>query len=440
MGSTDELRSAFVELVEDAPCGVVVTDPDGRLRFVNGTLKRWLHISVEIEGCRERLPDLMAGAGKLFYETHIAPMMQLQGRVREISCSLKVEGGASLPVLLSGVARRDATGNLVRCDYTIFDARERHMYETELRTARHKAEELAAIVRTSPNAIFRVDQAGYIRSWNAGAQTLLATGAESIPKLSVQELIHFPEQSNWFSLAVERCQSALEAVMEAEDAEGRHFEATVVPITALDSNAPRDYSVVLRDITTRKKAQQRLEVAMWEMKHRVKNTLAVVSGIARQTLPAEFRDSFAGRLHALSRAHDILTDGDRKAGDLAGLLELASAEAGGSERFRITGQSATLSAGQAQSLSMALHELVTNALKYGALSVPDGYVEVDCELRNDHSLRILWREIDGPPVSPPDQLGFGSKMIRNLLKAELNAEIEVDYQPDGLRCEIVFEV
>lgn len=440
MDRTEELRSAFVELVEDAPCGMVVTDPDGRLQFVNGTLKRWLQLPTEIEGCSKRLPDLMAGAGSLFYETHIAPMMRLQDRVREISCSLKVEGGAPLPVLLSGVARRDATGKLVRFDYTIFDARERLLYEEELRTARLKAEELAAIVRTSPNAIFRVDQAGYIRSWNVGAQTLLGTGAEAIPKLPVQELVHFPEQSNWFSLAVERCQSAPEAVVEAEDAVGRHFEATVVPIAALEFSAPRDYSVVLRDITTRKRAQQRLKVAMWEMKHRVKNTLAVVSGMARQTLPAEYRDSFIGRLHALSRAHDILTDEDRKVADLAELLDLAAAEAGGADRFRITGHSASLSAGQVQSLSMALHELVTNALKYGALSVPEGYVEVDCELRDTRSLRIVWQESDGPAVSPPTQRGFGSKMISNLLKAELSAEIEVDYRPDGLRCEIVFEV
>ncbi|KKL79614.1 hypothetical protein LCGC14_2013080, partial [marine sediment metagenome] len=142
MDGSEELRSAFAELVEDAPCGIVVTDPDGQLQFVNETLKRWLNNPFETDKRPRRLPDLMGGAGRLFYETHIAPMIRLQGHVREISCTLKVAGGDPLPVLLSGVARRDAAGRLVRFDYTIFDARERRVYEQELRAARHKAEQL----------------------------------------------------------------------------------------------------------------------------------------------------------------------------------------------------------------------------------------------------------------------------------------------------------
>ena len=89
---------------------------------------------------------------------------------------------------------------------------------------------------------------------------------------------------------------------------------------------------------------------------------------------------------------------------------------------------------------MALHELVTNALKYGALSEPNGYVEVDCKITNKRSLRLVWQERGGPPVSPPTRRGFGSKMISDLLKADLGAEIEVDYRPTGLRCQIVFDI
>lgn len=436
-----ELSSALAELVEDAPCGIAVTDPNGRLLFVNETLKRWLNISVTSAEAPERLPDLMAGAGRLFYETHLAPMMHLQGFAREIACSLNVAGGDTLPVLLSGAARRDVAGTIVRCDYTIFDARERHIYEDELRAARVKAEELAAIVRTSPNAIFRVSEAGLIKSANAGAEKLLGKSAQAILNHPVQDLIYFLTPRGWFDQAIELCCSASEALLETIDADGRHFEITVVPIGDTDLRSATDYSIVLRDTTARKRAEQRLKVAVGEMKHRVKNTLAVVSGIARQTLPADFRDAFIGRLQALSKAHDVLADDNQQMAEVGDLLELTAAEAGGHERFRISGpQNVTLSPEQVQSLSMALHELATNALKYGALSEPSGYVAVDCELVAQDVLRLVWQERDGPPVSPPADRGFGTRMIKTLLKFGLGAEVEIRYHAEGVRCEIVFKL
>jgi PAS domain S-box-containing protein len=441
MDGSRKVDSALTELVEDAPCGIVMTDADGRLLFVNDTLKRWLNLAAAGGVCGQRLPDLMVGPGRIFYETHVAPMMHLQGFAREISCFLKVTGGDALPVLLSGVARRNGEGKLIRCDYTIFDARERRIYEEELRLARVKADELAAIVRTSPNAIFRVNDAGQVRSANAGAETLLRTPAEQMLNQPVQDLVHFATPCDWFDRAKALCSCASEAVLETTDAEGRHFELTVVPIGEAAEDASMDFSVVLRDITARKKAEQRLKVALGEMKHRVKNTLAVVAGIARQTLPTEIRDAFIGRMQALSRAHDVLAADKHELADVRDLLDLAAAEAGGEDRLRISGaQHLTLPPEHAQSLSMALHELATNALKYGALSEPGGYITVECELVGENLLRMVWQERDGPPVSPPSRQGFGSKMINTLLKFDLGAEVRIDYNPEGLRCEIEFEV
>lgn len=193
MDSRDELRSTFAELLEDAPCGIVMTNPDGRLHYVNETLKRWLNLPTGSER-PQRMPDLMTGPGKLFYETHLAPMLRLQGFAREISCSLHVRHGPPLPVLLSGVARHDSKGQPTRFDFTIFDARERRMYEDNLRAARRKADELAAIVRTSPNAILRVDADGVILNWNAGAERLLGRSFDAVQGRCVQDLIRFADQ------------------------------------------------------------------------------------------------------------------------------------------------------------------------------------------------------------------------------------------------------
>lgn len=382
----------------------------------------------------------MTGPGRLFYETHLAPMMSLQGFAREITCTLQVSGGDPLPVLLSGVARRDAAGKLVRCDYTIFDARERRIYESELRAARSQAEELAALVRTSPNAIFRLDEAGVVKSWNAGAENLLQRSAEAVREKSIEDLIQLSGQRDWFGRAVDQCKSASEAIFETSDKGGRHFEITVIPVPDPNQFASPDYSVILREITARKMAERRLRIAMGEMKHRINNSLAVISGIARQTLPADLRDAFIGRLQALSRAHDVLAGENQEEAALDDLLALIADEAGGADRFRISGSKVKISPKQAQSISIAMHELVTNALKYGALSEPNGFVEVDCRYIDQSHLRLIWQEQGGPPVVPPTHRGFGSKMISSLLKIDLQAEVDIDYRPDGVRCEIAFQV
>lgn len=435
-------NAALAELVEDAPCGIVVTDPDGQLQYVNDTLKRWLRLPEGPVDGLGRLPDLMTAPGRLFYETQLVPMMTLQGFVREISCSLTVDGGAPLPVLLSGAARHDEDGKLVRCDYTIFDARERRVYEEELREARRKADELAAIVRTSPNAILSVDRAGIVSNWNAGAQRLFGSHARDALGGRVQDLVRFDELPDWFERAVERCRGATEAVFETANDEGKHFEITVVLIEENDPHTAGRYSVILRDITDRKRTEHRIRVAMAEMRHRIKNSFAVISGIARQTLPEEGREDFVRRLQALSRANDALTDTARKQADLMELLALTAEEAGGAERLRISGARVMLSPDQATSLSMALHELVTNALKYGALSKTGGYVQVDCAfpVNGDNRFRLVWQERDGPPVAPPTRRGFGSKMINTVLTAQLSANVEFDYSPEGVRCVIEFDV
>lgn len=435
-------NESLAELVEDAPCGIVVTDPDGRLRYVNETLNRWLGLSAPTNRWPTRLPDLMTTPGRLFYETHLAPMMRLQGFVREISCSLKVEGGPPLPVLLSGIARRDDAGHPVRFDYTIFDARERRIYEDELRAARLKADELAAIVLTSPNAILRADHAGRINSWNASAERLFGQTAEAALGNSVQDVVRLQGLPDWFRTTVAERKNTGESILEAVCERGQDLEITVAPIAEHGTSASmQSYSVVLRDISKRRRAERQLQVVMGEMTHRVKNTLAVVSGIARQTLSKGERQEFLARLLALSKAHDALARTDRKGTDLRDLLALTTEEAGGPGRFRVSGQTVQLSREETTSISMALHELVTNALKYGALSDPRGYVQFDC-IREDHegtgAVRLIWQERDGPPVVPPTRQGFGSRMISQVIAVDLSAKVDLDYRSEGVRCEIVF--
>ena len=428
------------ELIDDAPCGIIITDPDGRLQYVNATLAGWLDPGGLGTRKRRSLPDLLTLPGRIYHETHLAPMMRLQGFVREISCALDVEGAPPLPVMLSGVARRDAEGRFLRYDYTVFDARERRAYEEELRHARREADELAAIVRSSPNAILRVDAAGLVRSWNAGAARLLGRNCAEALGRPVDEVIPLAERPGWFARARAEQEGAEEVMFEARHAEDCEVEVTIAPIGEPALPDEECWSVILRDITRRRAAERHLLVMVDEMKHRVKNTLGVVAGIARQTLPPGDAEQFVSRLQALTQAHDTLTGGETggTGADLGDLLDFACREAGGAERLRVSGPPVRLSPRQTTSLSMAFHELVTNALKYGALSCETGQVRVDYERDEQDRLQLVWREHGGPPVVPPTRRGFGTKMIGLVLKAELGAEVRFDFAPEGFSCALGF--
>jgi len=205
---------------------------------------------------------------------------------------------------------------------------------------------------------------------------------------------------------------------------------------------------VVQDITERKAWEQRQKLLMDELNHRVKNTLATVQSLAAQTAraartPAAFREGFEGRLIALSKAHDQLTVHHWESADLRELLSgsLAPYAGAGSERVILRGEDIVLRPRAVLTLAMAIHELTTNAAKYGALSVPGGRIEIHWQpVRGDKGrsqLRIDWIEQGGPVVAVPDQRGFGSKLIEGSIAAELGGTARMTFDPEGLRCEIV---
>ncbi|HEY8572421.1 sensor histidine kinase [Phenylobacterium sp.] len=193
------------------------------------------------------------------------------------------------------------------------------------------------------------------------------------------------------------------------------------------------------DVTARKRADEQLRLMVLELNHRVKNNLATVQSIASQTLrgteslPAA-RTAFLNRIMALATAHDILT---REQWDGAGVGEIAHGvldPMGAAEgRVRIGGPKTPLQARAALALSMAFHELGTNALKYGALSSAGGWVELTWTNR-DGELELTWREHGGPPVTPPERTGFGSRLLARGLAAELGGQVELRFEPGGVQC------
>jgi PAS domain S-box-containing protein len=199
------------------------------------------------------------------------------------------------------------------------------------------------------------------------------------------------------------------------------------------------------DIDEMKRAEQRRQLLVDELNHRVKNTLAVVQGMAHQTfrgidLPLGTRRAFQGRLAALAAAHDLLTRANWERATLDDLVRDAVRVALGpdQERVEIEGPRILLPPKQAVSFAMALHELCTNALKHGALSTDAGRVAVRWSVPNwsERCLSFVWREADGPPVVPPQRRNFGMRLIEQALAQDLGGAVEVEFAPDGLVCRI----
>ncbi|MGV8930213.1 MAG: sensor histidine kinase [Brevundimonas sp.] len=191
------------------------------------------------------------------------------------------------------------------------------------------------------------------------------------------------------------------------------------------------------DVTNAVEATQRQKLMIDELNHRVKNTLATVQSIAVQTArshtdPRTFAEGFQARLMALSHTHDLLTRSHWEGADLRAILEHET-EAHGPHRVTLNGPPVGLEPAAALSFGMIFHELATNAAKYGALLAPDGRVLVDWSVA-DQTRRVLslsWRELGGPPATPPERRGFGSRLIERNVRHDLAGQVKLDYAAVG---------
>lgn len=205
------------------------------------------------------------------------------------------------------------------------------------------------------------------------------------------------------------------------------------------------------DITERKEAEERQRLLVAELNHRVRNSLAAVQSIAVQTLtdaqpPAVTREAFLGRLRALGHTHTLLADADWQGANLGDVVRLILRPYEGlpgqhpsSGRVRLHGQHVRLTPRATVCLGMILHELATNAAKYGGLSRPTGSAAVSWSLVEEDetvNLCLLWEEAGGPPVSPPVRPGFGLNFVRRSLRHDLGGTADVTFQPAGLTCRI----
>lgn len=333
-------------------------------------------------------------------------------------------------------AIRSKTGGLRFFVFQASDITERKLGEVALRTSE---ERFRTIVNTAQEGIWALDRHGRTIFANPRLAELLGTSTEDVVARPVADFL-FPEDIDFSN---ERISANLAG--QTEDFEIRFRRVDGSALHALGATAPlrgSDGEIIgalggFVDLSDRKKAEERQRMLMREVAHRGKNLLAVVQSIAGRTLTGdksldEARTAYIGRLQALSRTYSSLTE---EVFEGALLDEIVGSELqtfGG--RARIDGPKVMVTAKVAQTFALIAHELATNAAKYGALSVPNGHLDVSWRLEGEGDARrfqFQWRESGGPPAQLPTRRGFGTQLISTVAGSELKCSPEIAYEAGG---------
>ncbi len=214
-----------------------------------------------------------------------------------------------------------------------------------------------------------------------------------------------------------------------------------------DGGGARTMMGVIYDVTAARQAADNTKLLLREVNHRVKNTLALLQSVARQTLrqsadPAEFLSAFTARLRSIANAHTLLSDNEWSGIELHDLVETQVTPYAAKGQLELIGEDVPLPPDQALGLGMLLHEMATNAARYGALSQSSGKVTISAEVDRGagETLRLVWSERGGPPVIEPVQKGFGSVMIERSLDKILSSSVDLTYEPEGVMVRVILPI
>ncbi len=292
-----------------------------------------------------------------------------------------------------------------------------------------------------PGAISYVDSERRFRFVNAVFADWYGMPREQIIDRKAREIMK-PEDfrlvAPWGGRALQGEDVVFERTMATPGQPRRHLLVRYFPDRDANGAVRGFYSLAI-DISERKQAEERLKLLAAEVDHRAKNMLALVQIMLRQTKAETVREFVAaaqGRVAALARAHVVLSEQRWVGADLQRLIEeeLAPYRAHAPTRVVIDGPPVALELRAAQSCALALHELATNAAKYGALSTPAGRIECVWSIAPDRGVAVIWTESGGPPAKKPNRRGFGMNVIERSIADQLEGKVQFEWRSDGLRC------
>jgi PAS domain S-box-containing protein len=431
---------AQIRALSDAlPASVFIIDPSGQFLFVNPFWSHFTGLSSEQAagtGWIEVVhPDDLPAA----LEAWLKARSSGSAFTAEVRCR-SAEGGwvwilaRFAPILGPG-------GKLAAWIGVSSDIDERRRSEEESRRRQARFE---ALVRASATIVFELDEAGHRRIPNPAWRDYVGAAFDRSPEQAWTVAIHPDDRdaamAEWRAAFAEKRPAIAEVRQWHEPSRSyRWVSIYTVPVIAADGSAP-EWIGGLTDIHEKKIAAETQNTLVLELQHRVRNSLAVVRSLSVQTGRhatgvADFMHRFDGRLTALAHAQSLLTSSNANAADLLDVITtvLQPFRSQYGSAFSIAGPRVQLGPITVTNLSLALHELATNAAKYGALAQPQGRIAVGWTDERG-MVQLVWAETGGPPTAPPTALGFGSRLLSQTLSHEPDGAVIQDYRPEGLRC------
>jgi PAS domain S-box-containing protein len=305
---------------------------------------------------------------------------------------------------------------------------------------------LRSIIENSDDAIITKDLDGIVSSWNKSAERIFGYTAEEIIGKPVTILIP-PERHDEEPGILNRLRRGeriahYETVRRRKDGSLIDISLTVSPVNNAQGKIV-GAAKIARDITDRKRKDEHIATLAREAEHRTKNILATVQAtvnLSHSDTADGLKLAIEGRIHALAKLHDLFVNSRWTGAELSSIAsqELAPYTGGAERRVQIDGPFVWLEPNTAQAIGVTLHELVTNAAKYGSLSVAEGRVQVSWIRASNETLMLRWTESGGPVVNKPTHQGFGTSVIERMIRLQLKGEMHLNWRPEGLMCEITF--
>lgn len=334
-------------------------------------------------------------------------------------------------------AVHDAAGNVIASPDVADDVNEHTKTDVSL-------SHLADIVLSSSDAILSKTLDGIIISWNPGAERMFGYTASEIIGQSITCLI--PTQNTDEERDILKLIAAgiridhYETVRVTKDGRLLDVSLTISPVYDREGNIVAA-SKIIRDVTEHKKSERHVRILLAELNHRSRNLLSVVKGIialsSTGTDTVTFAADFSARIDSLAACHSLFADKEWKGADVKTLLDsqLKPFLFDSGNRISCIGPPLIIRPTAAEAIGMAIHELATNALKYGALSTPHGRVTVNWHARSQSPepvFMMTWREACGPKVTPPTRSGFGRMVTGEMIESALHGRVEMEYGEDGI--------